>query len=194
MPALGPPTLVSTRFFSTTGEVLFQKKWRARYDASVNAATPLIIGDQAFFSTSYETGALLLKLHANGADELWTDEAIMSNHFNTCIHHDGHLYGFDGRVDSRTKPTFRCVELKTKQIKWQKEDYGNGPMILADGKLIVLTERGDLHLVKATPEAYRELGRTSLFDAGPCRAQIALANGRLYARDQKTFVCVDLKK
>jgi len=48
--------------------------------------------------------------------------------------------------------------------------------------------------VDATPQAYRELARARVFDAGPCRAQIALANGKLYARDQKKLVCFNLAK
>ncbi len=175
-----------------SGAVLFQKRWRARIDASVNAATPLVIGNLAFFSTSYDTGALLLKLRKDGADEVWTDENVMSNHYNTCVYHDGHLYGFDGRQEAG--PNLRCVELKTKKVNWEQERFGNGSMVLADGKLIVLTEKGDLHLVKATPEGFRELAKVRLFDAGPCRTQIALAHGRLYARDQKKLVCVELKK
>jgi len=67
-------------------------------------------------------------------------------------------------------------------------------MVFADGRLIVLTEAGDLALVEATPQAYRELARARVFDAGPCRAQIALANGKLYARDQKKLVCFNLAK
>ena len=175
-----------------TGDVKFQKRWRARYDASVNAATPLIIGNLAFLSTSYETGALLLKLRKDGADELWTDEEVMSNHYNTCIHHDGFLYGFDGRQEAG--PSLRCVELKTKKVLWDREKFGCGTMVLADGRLIVLTEKGDLHLIQATPTAFREQAKARLLNAGPCRAQIALANGRLFARDQEKLVCVDLRK
>jgi outer membrane protein assembly factor BamB len=175
-----------------TGVVLYQKRWRARYDASVNAATPLIIGNLAYFSTSYETGSLLLKLRKDGADEVWSDENVMSNHYNTCIYDNGYLYGFDGRQEA--SPSFRCVELRTKKVMWDKERFGCGNMILADGKLIVLTERGDLHLVKATPAAFNDRAQARLLDAGPCRAQIALANGRLYARDQRKLVCVELKK
>jgi hypothetical protein len=175
-----------------TGDVKYQQRWRARYDASVNAATPLIIDNLAFFSTSYETGSLLLKLRKNGADEVWTDENIMSNHYNTSIYHDGYLYGFDGRQEA--KPSFRCVNFKTKKVAWEQDRFGNGTMILADGKLIVLTERGDLHLVQATPMAFRELAKVQLFASGPCRAQIALANGKLYARDQKKLVCVEMAK
>src|SRR6185369_2633290 len=75
-----------------TGAVTFQKRWPARYDASVNAATPLLLkGDLAFFSTNYETGAILIKLKKNGADVVWTDEDAMSNHYSTCVVHDGML-------------------------------------------------------------------------------------------------------
>ena len=175
-----------------TGDIRYQQRWRARMDASVNAATPLIIGNLAFFSTSYDTGALLLKLRKDGADEVWTDEKVMSNHYNTCVYQEGYLYGFDGRQEAG--PSLRCVELKSKNVKWEKNDFGCGTMILADGRLIVLTEKGDLCLIEATPAAFRETARMRLLDAGPCRAQIALANGRLYARDQKKLVCVDLKK
>jgi outer membrane protein assembly factor BamB len=177
-----------------TGKVLFEKRFRARIDASVNAATPLVIGNLAFFTASYDTGALLLKLKKDGADEVWADEEIMASQYNTSVYSDGHLYGFDGRVDSRTPATFRCFELKTRKVKWDVAEFGNGSMILADGRLIVLTENGTLHLVQATPAVFRQTPSVRLLDAGPCRAQIALANGRLYARDQRTLVCVNLKK
>jgi outer membrane protein assembly factor BamB len=78
-------------------------------------------------------------------------------------------------------------------MKWDKTRFGCGSMILVEGKLIVLTEAGELLLVEATPAAYRELARASVFDAAPCRAQIALSGGRLYARDQKQLKCFVVK-
>ncbi len=143
-----------------TGAVRFRQRWRARYDTSVNAATPLVIGDRLFFSTCYETGALLLELQADGtAKELWHGQDVLDCHYNTPVYHDGHLYGIHGRQDVRPGPDFRCVDLKTKKIAWQQPRYGCASLILADGKLIALTERGDLVLVDATPAAYRELAR-----------------------------------
>ena len=175
-----------------TGDVRYREKWRARYDASVNAATPLVIDDRLFFSACYETGALLLKLKTDGAaKEEWQGEDVMDNHYNTAIYHDGHLYGFHGREEKG--PDFRCVNLQTKKVAWQRKRFGCGSMVFADGKLIVLTEAGDLVLVEATPTAYRELARAQLF-AGPCRAQIALASGKLYARGEKKLACFNLAK
>ncbi len=175
-----------------TGKMFFRKRWRARNAASVNAATPLIIGDRVFVSSSYNTGALLLKLKKDGADELWQDLDTMSNHYNTSVYHDGHLYGFDGRQEAGAN--FRCVDLKSKKVRWNKAGFGCGSMVLAEGRLIVLTESGELLLVDASPKGFKELARAMVFEDTPCRAQIALANGLLYARDASKLVCFDLKK
>jgi outer membrane protein assembly factor BamB len=175
-----------------TGTPRFTMRWRARIDASVNAATPLLINDLAFFSTSYDTGALLLKLRKDGADIVWQNDESMSNHYNTCIHHNGFLYGFHGRQE--VGADFRCVELKTGKVKWEQRRYGCASLVLADGHLIVLTEEGDLVLVDATPEAYREKARVSLLSHSPSRAQIALADGHLYARDLRKLGCWRLRR
>jgi outer membrane protein assembly factor BamB len=175
-----------------TGRVSYQQRWRARYDASVNAATPLVIDNLAFFSTCYETGALLLRLKKDGAEEVWDSDDVMSNHYNTSIYHEGHLYGFHGRQESG--PSFRCVDLLTKKILWDRPGFGCGTMVLAEGRLIVMTERGELLLVQATPEAYQELSRATVLNAVPVRAQIALSGGRLYARDERKCVCFDVRK
>ena len=67
-------------------------------------------------------------------------------------------------------------------------------MILADGQIIALTEDGDLVLIEATPEGYKEKARAAVLKATPCRAEIALADGRLYGRDGKKLVCWNVKK
>jgi outer membrane protein assembly factor BamB len=173
------------------GAVHFRKRWRARYAASVNAATPLVVKDLVFLSASYETGAVLLRVKKDGAEEVWKGDNILSNHYETSIYHDGHLYGFDGRQESGAR--LRCVELLTGKVRWTNEDFGCGSMVLADGKLLILSEKGDLVLVVSTPKAYRERARAKVL-AGPCRAPVALAGGRLYLRDDKRLLCLDLKK
>ncbi len=176
-----------------TGDALYRQRWRARYDASVNAATPLLIGDRLFFSACYETGALLLKLRPDGsAEEVWHGEDVMDNHYNTAIYHGGDLYGIHGRQEGG--PSLRCVDLATKKVAWEQKRFGCAGLILADGRLVALTESGDLVLIEATPQAYRELSRAHVFAAGPCRAQPALSGGRLYARDQKTLACFNVAR
>src|SRR5262249_56758045 len=106
----------------------------------------------------------------------------LSNHYNTSIHRDGYLYGIDGRQEERAR--LHCVELKTGKVLWTQDRFGCASMIWADGQLIALNEDGTLFLIEPAPTGYREKARANVLGK-PCRAEIALANGRLYARDDK---------
>ncbi len=176
-----------------SGAVAFQKRWRARIDASVNAATPLLLkGDLAFFSASYDTGAILLKLKKDGADVVWTDEDAMSNHYSTCVVHDGILYGCDGRQEVGAR--LRCIDPAGPKVLWSKERFGCATIVVAEGNLILVTEQGDLVLAEANPREYRERGRAKVLTHTPVRAQHALANGILFARDDESLIALDLRK
>jgi outer membrane protein assembly factor BamB len=174
-----------------TGAVRFSKRWRSRNNASVNAATPVVVGDRLFFTACYETGAILVRAKKDGIEELWSNDRSLSCHFGTPVVHDGCLYGFHGRQETGTE--MRCVDLKTGRVRWSKEGFGCGSMILAEGNLIVLSEGGELVLVEGKSNKYREKARAAVL-TGPCRASMALANGRLYARDNKKLVCWKMKK
>ena len=115
----------------------------------------------------------------------------MSNHYNTCVAYQGHLYGCDGRQEQTAR--LRCVDMKTGKVAWTEEGYGCATLMLAGGNLIALTENGDLVLAQATPEAYKEKARAKI-RGKPSRSPPALANGRLYARDTKKLACWNLKK
>lgn len=172
-----------------TGRVRYARPWRSRMNASVNAATPLFVDGQLFLSASYGTGAILLRVGKDRADEVWKGDGIMSNHYATCVYQDGCLYGFDGRQEQRAR--LRCIDWQTGRVCWTQEGFGCGWIILAQGRLYILSEDGDLVVVEATPEGYRERARARVLGR-PCRAPIALASGRLYARDRGRLACWDL--
>jgi outer membrane protein assembly factor BamB len=174
-----------------TGAVRFSKRWRSRIDASVNASSPLVVGDQLFFTASYETGAILVRAKKDTLEELWHNDRSLSCHFSTPVYCNGFLYGFHGRQEQGTE--MRCVDLKTGQVRWSKEGFGCGSMIVAEGNLIVLGEGGELVLIECKADKYHEKARAAVL-AGPCLTHLALANGRLYARDNKKLVCWNLKK
>ena len=173
------------------GAVRFTFPWRARSDASVNAATPLVIDDTVFLSASYGTGAVLLRVRDDKLQELWSGDDILSNHYATSVHYDGHLYGFDGRQEQG--PRLRCVELMTGKVKWTQEDFGAGTLMLAGGKLVILTEKGELVIAPAIPQKFQPTARASILQS-ETRAHPALARGMFYARDRDTLVCVDLRR
>jgi outer membrane protein assembly factor BamB len=174
-----------------TGDIRFRKPWRSRNPASVTAASPLVIGNQVFISASYGTGAVLLRVRKDDVEEIWKSDKVMSNHYNTCIYKDGFLYGCDGRQEPGAR--LRCAELATGKVRWTNEGFGCANMILAEGRLITLSEEGDLLLLETNPDEYKELARIHVLDK-PCRAPLALANGRLYARNDRKLICWNLKK
>jgi len=172
------------------GTVLHSKRWRARIDASVNAAVPVVVGEEVFLSTCYDVGATVLRVAKDGLKTLWANDASLSAHFSTPVYLKGELYGFHGRQEEGTQ--FRCVDWKTGKVRWSKDGFGCGSIIAADGQLLVLSEGGELVLVQPTPDAYREKGRAAVL-TGPVRAHPALAGGLLYARDNGKLVCWDLR-
>jgi outer membrane protein assembly factor BamB len=173
------------------GDVRFSKRWRSKNPLSANAASPVVFDDFVFVSACYETGALLLKVRKDGYDEVWSNDESLSCHFGTPVYRDGHLYGFNGRQERGAE--LRCIEAKTGKECWTAKGHGCGSLVAADGRLIVLSEGGELVLVDADAGKYRERARAAVLGR-PCRAQPALADGRLYARDDLKLVCWNLRK
>ena len=177
-----------------TGTVLFQRSWRARSAASVNAATPLIVGDVIFVSATYEAGAVALRVNGNQLAELWRSDDVLSNHYATSVHLNGFLYGFHGRQEFN--PSFRAVELNTGSVKWSVDRFHAGSVILAGDRLLIMRETGELVMAAATPQAYRPLAQAQILPAA-VRSLPALADGFLYARNNDThhdvLVCLDLR-
>jgi len=178
-----------------TGKVVFQKRWRALQAASVNAATPLVIndptGDFIFVSAEYGPGAGVFKVEGANLTPLWTNDETLTNHYATSIYRDGILYGFHGRQEFGQ--TLRAVEFRTGKVRWSQERFLAGSVILAGDRLLLMRETGELVLAPASPDAFRPLARATVLPA-VVRALPALADGRLYVRNEKTLVCLDLRR
>ena len=174
-----------------TGRLGFRVRWRSRSRASVNAATPLIVGDRIFVSASYGTGALLLDVSGGSPEKVWTSNDALSNHYATSVYRDGYLYGFHGRQEYGA--SLRCVEWRSGRVEWNQDGLRAGTVTLAGDRLLVLTERGELILAAADPGGFQVVSRAKVLE-GTVRAYPALARGLLYARNEKTLVCVDLRK
>jgi len=177
----------------TDGKIAFHYPWRSEMNASVNAATPLIVDDSIFLSACYDTGAILLRVRDNGVEKIWSGDDILSNHYATSVYAKGFLYGIHGRADPgfSPAPSLRCVELKTGKIKWQDDSVGPATVLLAGDQLLILTEGGELIRAPATPEAFKPGDRVQIMPSG-VRAYPALADGFLYARSKDKLFCINL--
>jgi outer membrane protein assembly factor BamB len=157
-------------------------RWRARMAASINAAVPVVVGDEVFVSASYGTGAALWKIQGDKATQVWASDEALSNHYATSIYKDGYLYGFHGRQEQGQE--LRCVEWKTGKVKWSVPSLGAGSVTLAGTHLFVLKEDGELLIAPADPKGFHAVKKVKVSPAG-LRAYPALAGGRLYVRTDR---------
>ena len=181
---------------SKTGRHLFFARFRSPINASVNAATPLVVGDSVFVSSCYDVGGALWKLKPDGKGQvstqtLWKKGGSLDSHYATAVHHQGYLYGFHGRQERG--PELRCVSLVDGSVRWTTGRISAGNLLLADGKLLVLTEDGEFILAAASPRNFKALHRQQLLGL-ETRAHFALSDGRLFARDKRLLVCLNLKR
>ncbi len=170
-----------------TGQVYWRVPWETSYD--VNAAAPVFIApDKVFISSSYDKGAQVLRMKKEGAgvavEQLWRSR-VMKNHFNSSVLVDGVLYGFDDA-------TLKAIDAVTGEERWKARGYGKGSLLWADGHLLVLSDQGELGLVEATPQAFREKVRVAVVK-GKTWTMPTLAEGRLYVRTEAELVVLDLK-
>ena len=103
---------------------------------------------------------------------------------------DGYLYGMFQFKEYGTG-AMKCVEIATGKEIWSKPNFGPGNVILVGNKIIVLSDRGQVVLVEASPAAYNELARTQAV-AGKCWSAPSLSGGRLYVRSTKEGASLEL--
>jgi outer membrane protein assembly factor BamB len=164
------------------GKLLWRFDWKTDFD--INAATPIYSEGCLFLSSNYGSGGVLLRLKPKGDPEVVWKNLAMQNHFSTSVLYQGHLYGF-------STDRLRCVEFKTGKVFWDQTGLGKGSLLIADGHLIILGERGVLVLAEATPLKYVQKARWQALE-GRCWSAPVLANGKLFLRNEKRMIALDL--
>jgi outer membrane protein assembly factor BamB len=173
-----------------TGQVRFQRPWRARQAASVNAATPLVVGNAIFVSAEYGPGAGVLQFDGSRLVDVWTSNDVLSNHYATSVHHEGQLYGYHGRQEFG--PVFRAVNLQSGKVLWSTERFGAGSVTLAGNQLLIVRETGEVIIAAASPKSFQPIARAQVLPP-TVRAYPALADGVLYVRNDDTLAALDLR-
>ncbi len=177
-----------------TGKFLwrFDKSMDARF--GVHAATPVAgTAGGSVYSASAAGGGLARLTAAGGtftAAPVYVERKA-PNALGGAVKVGSHLYG-------TTSAVLLCLDYETGKVLWEERSVGAASVCVADGRLYVHGENGDVALVEAVPAAYREVGRFTPPDA-PERGQAkawsypAVANGRLYIRDAGSLWAYDVR-
>ena len=164
--------------------------WPSPFDT--NSTTPIIDGKTIFISSGYRKGCALLDFENQKLKARYTNRD-MKNHFNNSVLFQKHFYGMDGNSNLGRIVRLTCIDQKTGKIKWREAGFGCGSLLIANGKLIILSDEGTLVTAQATPESYQEISRLKVLDH-QCWTVPVLCNGLLYCRDSAgNLACVDLR-
>lgn len=168
-----------------TGKEVGTFPWPTNY--GVNATTPIVFENKVFLSTGYNQGGSLVEIQPTGEiKEIWHNR-LMRNHINTCVLWNGYIYGFD-------ESTLKCINAKTGEDVWKERDLGKGSLMLADGKLIVLSETGELIVANASEKGFTPIGRKKVL-SGKCWTIPVLSNAMIYCRNAAgDLICLDVQK
>jgi outer membrane protein assembly factor BamB len=167
--------------------------WSNGWDTSmgINVSQPLIVDKNRFFiSSGYGKGAALVELQGSGksftARTVW-ENINMKNKFNSSVLHQGYVYGLDEGI-------LTCLDVNTGERKWKGGRYGYGQVLLASGNLIVLSDEGELALVRAAPDQYSEIARFKSLSGNEKKTwnYPAIAGGRLLVRNSTEMAAYNI--
>jgi len=154
-----------------------------------NMAQPIVVGaNRLFISASYGQGSAMVEVTGTGdslaAREVWRTNR-MKNKFSSSVLHEGFIYGLDDNI-------LACLDAKTGELVWKGGRYGYGQLLFSNGHLVVLTERGDVVLVRATPEGHDEVARFPAL-AGKTWNVPTIADGTLFVRNATEMAAFDIR-
>ena len=163
-----------------TGGLLWHYPWDTFN--GINVAQPILFThegrDRVFLSASYGKGSAVFELTREGdrfqTKTIWENQR-MKNKFSSSVFRDGFIYGLDESI-------LACIDAATGDQKWKGGRYGYGQIMLAGSHLIVLTEDGEVVLVKAAPDSHQELARFKAIEGKTWNHPI-IAGGQLIVRN-----------
>jgi len=172
--------------------------WRQEYKFNIStAASPVVFEDIVYCSAGYGVGGGAYKIEKKGSawtcTEIWRKEGNdVANHWSTPVCKDGYLYGMFQFKNYGDGPV-KCVDIRTGDVKWSKEGFGPGNVILSGDQVLALSDKGELVLFEASPAAYKELARADVLD-GKCWSTPTVAGGRIFARSTKEAAAFQVAK
>ncbi|MBN2001152.1 PQQ-like beta-propeller repeat protein [candidate division KSB1 bacterium] len=173
-----------------SGKIWWTYDWIDKYE--VYAADPTVVEGKLFLSSSNgRQGCVLFDIAGETPQLVWQSR-VLRNIFAYNIFQDGYLYGVDG--DTGPGAALKCVSLETGEEMWNQQ-LGFGTLLAAGQRLLFLSEKGKLLVLKMEPDGFVQLAGGEILNKPVCWTPPVLANGLLYARNNPgTLVCVVLGK
>jgi outer membrane protein assembly factor BamB len=206
-------------FHRRSGELWWELPMSQGYDE--HAAAPIYREPLLFVAGPFKSGAQVFRLDSDARQgearegdaregeapaeplarrckpvPVWLCDQLSNDVASSVLEGDT-IFGFDlkdmqSRLHRPSRGEFRAVDFLTGEVRWSSDEPGHAQIIAADGKLVLFNDRGEVILAQASPMAYKELGRVTLFPDEICWTAPALSDGRFYLRTQTRAACIYL--
>jgi outer membrane protein assembly factor BamB len=172
-----------------SGKQLWQHKWPSRSNADANCSQGIPQPDErVLVSKGYGIGAALLQLKKVDdqfeAEPLWESRRVLKTKYTNAVVIHGFAYALSDGV-------LECVDVEAGKQKWRGGRYGHGQLLGVGDKMLVLGEDGDLMLVAADPQKFRQLGKIEALQ-GISWNNLCLSGKNLLIRNGKQAACYEL--
>ena len=171
------------------GMVRFRYPYRSKMLESVNAANPVVSGDEILLSECYENGSVLLKCDGKACAPVWSEagkdrfDLALQSHWCTPLKLGELLIGCHGR--NANDAELRSIDWKTGEVKWRERRTGRCTLVAVGAQVLSLSEQGELRLIRVSPEKYAEEARFEVPELSyPSWAPPVLGRGKVYLRGQ----------
>ena len=194
-----PPTGGLLSIDPDTGALDSDFPWRARMYASVNAASPVVVGNSVFITEGYSEGGALIDFAPDGSSTLRWKADRFGGQFTTPIAHEGYLYGVDGTAGTEVV----CYEITSGREMWRDGIYlkdarlGRASLLRVDGAFLCIGGQGTLLWLDLNSTGAKILAEAQLFQAPETWGVPTVNRGLLFVNQNATgsrLICYDLRK
>lgn len=181
-----------------SGSIEAEVPWRARMFASVNAASPVVVGDAAFITEGYSEGGALVEFGAEGSASICWTAPRFGSQFTTPIAVEGYLYGVSGTAGTEIV----CYEIESGREMWrdgvslQNARLGRAGLLHVDGAFLCIGDQGTLLWLDLSPEGLKILAEAQLFQAPETWGVPTVSRGLIYVNQNamgSRLICYDLR-
>ena len=165
-------------------------RWQRPFHVSFKAGDPVRTPTGVLF-TSLEAGGFFLRLPSKGEPDKGWSSGSLGAVTGTPVLVGGYLYGIFG--PNGQKGSLTCLEPDTGRVLWSRKGYGWGSLLAAGDRLITLTDKGEVTILRASPKKAEVLASFQAL-GGKCWSAPVFTDGRLFIRNaQGRLAAFDLR-
>ncbi|HET9317762.1 MAG TPA: PQQ-binding-like beta-propeller repeat protein, partial [Vicinamibacteria bacterium] len=156
---------------------------------ATGSMVPLAIDGDRVLITPKDDATVLLRITPKAeapwtVERVWTSKAFRRT-YSRPVYHRGLIFAYSGAF-------LACLDAATGESKWRSRAPGDGFLAVVDGRLVIQTKTGSLHVAEASGEGYKELAQVPVFPDDHSWTAPSVAGGRLFVRGMTQVAAVSV--